>query len=59
MSYSKSDEGRLCSVDCAVAGCQYHGADDCCHADSISVESRGAIRKAETFCSTFTPRAVE
>ena len=60
MNYSKNEnDSGLCSVDCAVSSCQYHGTDNCCHADAISVESKGAIRKAETFCSTFTPRAVE
>jgi hypothetical protein len=53
MSNTKSENGKLCGVGCDVTNCKYHGCDDCCHANSISVESRDAIRKTETFCSTF------
>jgi hypothetical protein len=44
---------KLRGVGCDVVSCKYHGCDNCCHASSIVVESQNAIRKAETFCSTF------
>ncbi len=43
-------------VTCDVVSCKYHGHDDRCFADKISVESPNALRKAETFCGTFAPR---
>lgn len=52
---SKND--KLKGVGCDVVSCKYHGGDNCCHADKITVESHTAIRKAETFCGTFTPKA--
>lgn len=48
---------KLCGVGCDVVNCRYHGMDNCCHADCITVESQNALRKAETFCGTFEPRA--
>ena len=52
-----SANGKLCGVGCDVINCKYHGGDNCCHAESISVESQSAIRKAETFCGTFEARS--
>ena len=48
---------KLSGVGCDVINCKYHGKDNHCHADSITVESHSAIRKAETFCSTFEAKA--
>lgn len=48
---------KLHGVGCDVTSCIYHGKDDHCHAPSINVESKNALRKAETFCGTFEPRA--
>lgn len=42
-------------VNCEVENCKYHGFDCKCHADCITVESPSAMRKGETFCSTFAP----
>ncbi|MGE4485609.1 MAG: DUF1540 domain-containing protein [Oscillospiraceae bacterium] len=44
----------ICHVGCEVANCAYHGDNNCCCADEITVESPSALRKGETFCSTFT-----
>ena len=52
-----SSNGKLSRVGCDVINCKYHGGDNCCHAESISVESQNAIRKAETFCGTFEARS--
>ena len=48
---------KLNGVSCCVADCKYHGAANACCANSIDVQNENAHRKAETFCSTFTPRA--
>ncbi len=48
---------KLSGVDCDVVNCKYHSVDNCCHARSITVQSPNAVRKAETFCSTFSPKA--
>ena len=48
---------KLTGVGCDVISCKFHGRDNCCHEDSITVESHNAIRKAETFCSTFEAKA--
>jgi hypothetical protein len=47
----------LFGVGCDVVNCKYHGSDNCCHAQSIMVESPNALRKGETFCGTFAPRS--
>jgi len=47
---------KLPGVGCGVVNCRYHGTDNCCCAEKITVESRNAIRKTETFCGTFTPK---
>ncbi len=47
----------LYGVNCDVANCKYHGHDNRCCADNIMVESPSALKKAETFCGTFAPRA--
>ncbi len=54
---NKSLGQKLSCVGCDVTGCAYHGKDGYCHAQSINVENRSALRKAETFCGTFEPRA--
>lgn len=46
----------LYGVDCDVVHCKYHGHDNRCYADNIIVESPNALKKAETFCGTFSPR---
>lgn len=48
---------KLPGVGCGVVNCKFHGRDNCCHADSIVVESQSALRKAETFCGTFEARS--
>ncbi len=53
MSNTKKNDDKLKVVGCDVVNCKYHGADQHCHADCISVESHNAVRKNETFCGTF------
>ena len=50
---------KLSGVGCDVVSCKYHGGDDCCHAECINIQSQNAIRKAETFCGTFSPNRTE
>lgn len=52
-----SGNDKLCGVGCDVVSCRYHGCDNYCHAGNINVESENAIRKVETFCATFEPKA--
>ena len=48
---------KLQGVDCGVINCKYHSADNSCVAHNITVENHNAMKKAETFCGTFTPRS--
>ncbi|MBR7081683.1 MAG: DUF1540 domain-containing protein [Oscillospiraceae bacterium] len=47
---------KLYHVGCDVVNCRYHGPDNHCHADSITVESTSATRMSETFCGTFSAK---
>jgi hypothetical protein len=51
-----TNNDKLFGVACDVVNCRFHGTDNYCHADEIVVESENALRKAETFCGTFTPK---
>jgi hypothetical protein len=51
---SKTDV--LYGVGCDVVSCKYHGHDNRCYADNIVIESPTAVKRAETYCGTFTPR---
>ena len=53
----KFAEGKLPGVGCEVVTCKYHSKDNCCCAESITVGSPHAVKKGETFCSTFMPDA--
>ena len=46
----------LYGVQCDAKHCKYHGHDNQCYSNSISVEAPNAVKKAETFCGTFAPR---
>ena len=57
MEYSKSGCKCVKGVGCDVYNCRYNDNDcKCCTAEHISVENKTAVKKAETFCSTFTPK---
>ncbi len=49
----------LYGVSCDAAHCKFHGHDNRCMAENIAVESPSAIKRAETFCGTFTPRSAD
>lgn len=49
---------KLSGVGCHVESCKYHGKDNYCHANAISVGSENAIRKAETYCGTFETKTI-
>lgn len=44
-------------VGCSVIGCKFHSSENRCTAESIDVKNENAVKKAETFCGTFTPRS--
>lgn len=60
MNDTKIYGSRLSGVDCDVTNCKYHGshcgAGCACCASHINVQNPSAMRKAETFCSTFEPK---
>ena len=60
MSDTKIHSDRLRGVGCDVTNCKYNGchcgAGETCCAGHISVKNESAMRKAETFCSTFEPK---
>lgn len=56
MTNSKSGD-MLFGVTCDVTNCKYHGHDNRCFANNITVESPRAIKKAETFCGTFATQS--
>ena len=49
--------GNLRGVGCEVESCKFHCAGNLCNANKITVESELAVRKAETFCSTFAMKS--
>ena len=56
MSDTKIYGEGLCNVGCTAENCKYHASSGCCSAERIVVRNENAMRKAETFCSTFEPR---
>ena len=57
MTESKTSGDMLYGVGCDVINCKYHGHEDRCYANNISVEAPNATDKVETFCGTFAARA--
>ena len=60
MSIGKNDWSCNCAknVGCDVRNCKYNDtADGCCTAEHIKVQNKTAMKKGETFCDTFTPKA--
>jgi hypothetical protein len=57
MSDIKCGCEKITGVNCDVDNCRYHSSDNCCEASCIKVESPSAMRKGETFCSTFEAKA--
>ena len=59
MNDKNTFSGHLQDVGCDVTNCRYNGshcgAGATCCAGRITVRSENAMRKAETFCSTFEP----
>ena len=57
-----SDMNERCDclngVGCGVCACKYHTSENRCTAERINVQNENACRKAETFCSTFTPKSI-
>ena len=56
MNSMKNHNDHLHGVTCAAGHCAYQ-KEGMCRADHISVKSENAIRQAETFCSTFSPKS--
>ena len=60
MSIGKNDWSCNCAknVGCDVRNCKYNDTTDgCCTAEHINVQNKTAMKKGETFCDTFTPKA--
>ncbi|MEG0777577.1 MAG: DUF1540 domain-containing protein [Oscillospiraceae bacterium] len=57
MNNNNNNAQCINGVDCHVTGCAYHTAGDCCCASEIKVANEKALKKAETFCSTFSPKS--
>lgn len=62
MNDNKGYTHHLNGVGCDVTSCRYNGCHcgsgcTCC-ADHIQVRSENAMRKAETFCSTFEAKGI-
>lgn len=45
--------GTINGVECGVINCMYNTNGKKCTADRIQVRNESAMKKAETFCSTF------
>lgn len=43
-------------VKCGVGHCKYHTTENRCTAGRINVQNESAMKKAETFCSTYETR---
>ena len=50
----RNKNSRIPGIHCDCVNCRYHAEDDSCHAKSVSVGSRDAIRCGETRCETFS-----
>lgn len=61
MSDTRIYGGKLPGVGCDATHCKYNGihcgAGASCCAAQITVRNENAMRKAETFCSTFEPKS--
>lgn len=57
MGDTKIYHDHLRGVGCGVTSCKYHTSENNCTANRITVQSENAVRKAETFCSTFAQGA--
>lgn len=45
-------------VGCDVYHCKYNDTEcKCCTAEHINVQNKTAMKKGETFCDTFIPKA--
>lgn len=53
MSDTKIYQGKLGHIGCTAENCKYHTSNNYCSAQHIDVRNENALRKAETFCSTF------
>ena len=55
MSDTKIYHDHLKGITCDALHCAHQEAGMCC-ANHITVQSENAVRRAETFCSTFAPK---
>ncbi|MDR0862950.1 MAG: DUF1540 domain-containing protein [Oscillospiraceae bacterium] len=51
-----NNKDTLYGVGCEVMTCKYHESDNCCCAETITVEAPTASKKTETFCGTYKAR---
>ena len=58
MEHEKNRCDCVLGVGCDVYNCKYNDNEcRCCTAEHIMVENTTAVKKAETFCGTFSPKA--
>ncbi|MGE4352674.1 MAG: DUF1540 domain-containing protein [Oscillospiraceae bacterium] len=57
MNDTNKGSSRITGVGCSVCNCTHHTEDGHCSASRINVQNESALRKAETFCSTFAPKS--
>jgi len=56
MDDTKIYQNPLRGVGCEVSECKYNCAGSSCTASKITVESKAAENKTDTFCGTFTAK---
>jgi len=59
MTENEFGNSRVTAVGCSVENCHYHTKENRCAAKRIAVQDASALRKGETFCSTFTLKATD
>ena len=57
MEHGKQENKCVQGVGCSVTNCKYNDTQcKSCTAEHISVQTRTAMKKGETFCDTFSPK---
>ena len=55
--YEENNTGKtIKGISCDVSNCAFHGKENSCHANCISVGPSYAQSSSETVCATFKPK---
>ena len=57
MDDTKIYQDHIRGVGCVVTECKHHSAGNSCTANKITVESKQACNKTDTFCGTFAAKS--